>query len=218
MAAPTPTVPQAPTAQQQLIVDMGTRCRRLMQILGELTELHTRVDPPERQSTSETETVLRLRKAYHHIRAVTGWPVDTLILHAMGPDIRTAQAHLRPIVAEFLDDSDDSGSAASVRRNRESNRELLEAICHPTPQVLTKPKHLGGLAPGGHVMSLATLFVVLAELSCNYNTALGTLTQEPDGDEATALLGLMQQAQVELDSAPIEQIFEALGDGESGNA
>ena len=216
MTEPTPSVPPA---QQQLIIELGSRCRRLIQVLSELAALHTRVDRPE-HSDPVAETALRLRKAYHHIRAVIGWPVNDLILHAMGPDVRSAQAHLRPIVAEFLDEPSRAGRPDAVRPSRDSNRKLLEALCHPSPQVLIRPQHRGGLAPGGHVMNLATVFLLLAELACNYNTALGALTQALDSGETSTLLDLMQRAQVEIDSAPIDQLVESLNaqDNKAGNS
>ena len=141
MTEQTQTASELPPEQLQLVLDLGSRCRRLIQVLSELTQLHIRIDQPEGQPNPETDTALRLRKAFHHIRAVTSWPVDTLILHAMGPDIRTAQAHLHPIISEHLDDSANAPNTAFAHRNRE----LLEALSHPTPQVLIRPKSVSGL-------------------------------------------------------------------------
>ncbi len=127
---------EGPPAQDRVVVDLGSRCHRLKQVLSELTALHIRIDLPERQLNPDSETALRLRKAYYHIRAVVGWPVDTLILHVVGPDVRAAQSHLYPIVSRFLHEPTDAGSTTSARRNHKSSRTQLVAFSHPSPQVL----------------------------------------------------------------------------------
>ena len=198
------------TAQNQVAIELGSRCHRLKQILSELSELHVQIDRPERQPDLDADTALRLRKAYHHIRAVIGWPVDTLILHAMGPDIRTAQSHLYPIVTRFLHEPTTIGDTDPVRGNFEFSRKLLEAFSHPSPQVLIRSRHQGGLAPGSVIECLTTLFKLLAELAVNYYSALEALAHDLGNGDSAALHEVFQRIHDEIEPAPIDDILEAI--------
>lgn len=209
MPEPSPPVPGHSTAQDQVALELASSCHRLKQILIDLIELHAQIDQPE-QITDRDLTALRLRKAYHHIRAVIGWPVDTLILHAMGPDIRAAQSHLYPIVSQYLHESNGGNEPATARGNLEFSRTLLEAFSHPSPQVLIRRRHQGGLAPGYIIECLATLAILLAELTDNYCTALGALAQELGNGDSAALLEVFQRIGNEIDSIPIADDLEAL--------
>ena len=96
MTAPSPQPADA-------VVALHAGCRRWLALLSELTALHVAIDTPERQPGGADEDIsLRLRKAYFHVVAVLDWPIDTLIVHVMGPEIRTAMRHLTPIVSGFM--------------------------------------------------------------------------------------------------------------------
>ena len=195
-------------------MELASRCQRLMQALSKLTRLHAQIDQPE-QLTDRDVTALRLRKAYSHVKAVIGWPVDTLILHAMGPDIRAAQSHLHPIVSQFLYGSDDGDDATSARDSVKFSRPLLEAFSHPSPQVLIRRRHQGGLAPGSVIECLATLAILLAELAGNYCTALCALAQELGNGDSAALLEVLQRIGNEIDSMPSYDVLEAATSNEA---
>lgn len=90
-------------SRQEAVRRLYSDCNAELGCLRKLNAIHLTIDYPERTGTnSETELVLRLRKVFFHIRAVTNWPVDTDILHVMGPDIRAAMEHLDPIVVENM--------------------------------------------------------------------------------------------------------------------
>lgn len=151
-------------------------CCQCLGFLSELTAIHTAIDEPERSvPENDSDVSLRLRKAYFHITAVLCWPIDTLIVHVMGPDIRTAQRHLDPIVSEFLHDASSGEGPDAERRSRKASTSLLGAVCHPTPQILIHSRHVGGLAPQDPIPCLAALLVMLAALVVNYCTALQAL-------------------------------------------
>ena len=209
-------LPGRSTTQDQVAVGLASSCYRLKQILSELTELHVRIDQPERQPGLHADTALRLRKAYHHIRAIIGWPVDTLILHAMGPDIRAAQSHLYPIVISFLHEPGYPDDLAPVRGNFELSRELLDAFSHPSPQVLLRPRHLGGLEPGSVIERMATLFRLLGELALNYCTALDALANELGNGDSTELIEMSQRIHAEIESTPIAYALEAAIGNDAG--
>ena len=81
-------------------------CRQWLVLLSEFVAMHTTIDAPAQQASDvNTDISFRLRKAYFHVDAILAWPIDTLIVHVMGPEIRTALRYLEPIVSEFLQDS-----------------------------------------------------------------------------------------------------------------
>ena len=126
--------------EAEMVLTSG--CEALIGLLMELQALHGAMDGPERTlAESEAEEVLRLRKVYFHVQAITSWTVETHVLHVMAPDIRAAQEHLYPLTLEDLYDNDKQ-SASNARRKRDR---ILDPLSHPTPMILIYRPHLGGL-------------------------------------------------------------------------
>ena len=181
-------------------------CRRWLVLLSELTVLHVAIDTPERQAAAADEGIsLRLRKAYFHVAAVLDWPIDTLIVHVMGPEIRTAMRHLTPIVSEFLYDLTSTGATRTSQRPAEASRRLLDAVSHPTPQVLIHPRHLGGLAHAEPGPCLTLLYGLLADLTFSYATALGALAERLNDSKMQDITAIIVRCGEELASVPVHE-------------
>ena len=131
---------------------------------------------------SEAEVVLRLRKVFFHVQAVTSWKVGTHLLHVMAPDIRAAQEQLDPLILDDLYEGDKQ-EASSERRERDR---VLAPLSHPTPMILIHPPDLGGLKRD-NVREFLRLYLLLSQLVNAYGLALG----------ATAdILGHSQQSEI----------------------
>ena len=181
-------------------------CCRWVVLLSELTALHVAIDTPERQAAAADEGLsLRLRKAYFHVVAVLDWPIDTLIVHVMGPEIRTAMRHLAPIVSEFLYDPTSSGATRTFERPGEASRRLLETVSHPTPQVLIHPRHLGGLAHAEPGPCFTLLYGLLADLTFSYATALGALAERLNDSKMQDITAIIVRCGEELASVPVHE-------------
>ena len=182
-------------------------CRRWVVLLSELTALHVAIDTPERQAAAADEGIsLRLRKAYFHVVAVLDWPIDTLIVHVMGPEIRTAMRHLTPIVSEFLDDPTSAESTRTSERPGEASRRLLDAVSHPTPQVLIHPRHLGGLAHAEPGPCFTLLYGLLADLTFSYATALGALAERLNDSRVQDVTAIIVRCGEEMASVPVHEV------------
>ena len=186
-------------------------CRQLLAHLSELTAFHLTIDTPERvASEAESATSLRLRKVYFHIQAVMSWPIDTLIVHVMGPDIRTAQRHLEPIATEFLSSPSSRVRTNDSERMRDTSSSLLDAVSHPTAQTLILPRHRGGLGDTDLIVCLAELVSLLGGLAGNYSAALGKLTDEFGISETPELLDIMTRLTDVFASMQLSQVLKPL--------
>ena len=200
---PPPPMTERSSPLRGVELDLYSGCRRWLVLLSELVAKHTKIDAPERRPCDvDADISLRLRKSYFHINAIIAWPVDTLIIHVMGPDIRTAQRQLDPIVSDFLQNPSSATRIRVPRTSHTSSRSLLGSVSHPTPQTLIHPRHLGGLDHAETIPCLAVLFHSLAELTLNYSTALGALADRLDRGDMQELADILARAKDEIASAP----------------
>ena len=66
-------------------------CEQCISCLNELVRVHFEMDPADRLiRTDDEEIVYRLRKVLLHVKAITGWQLDTEVMHVLAPELRTA--------------------------------------------------------------------------------------------------------------------------------
>ena len=199
MTAPSPQPADA-------VVALHAGCRRWLALLSELTALHVAIDTPERQPGGTDEDIpLRLRKAYFHVVAVLDWPIDTLIVHVMGPEIRTAMRHLTPIVSGFMHDPTSTEATRTSQRPVEASRKLLDAVSHPTPQILIHPRHLGGLGHTEPGPCFTSLYGLLADLTFSYAVALGALADRLEAPSGPDITDIIVRCGEEIASVPVHE-------------
>lgn len=194
-------------------------CRQWLVLLSEFVAMHTTIDAPAQQASDvNTDISFRLRKAYFHVDAILAWPIDTLIVHVMGPEIRTALRYLEPIVSEFLQDSSSANGAIAQLERRETSSTLLNVLVHPTTQTLIRSRYRGGLAPGESILCLAELYGLLAKLTINYGVALEALADQFGRGATQELADIMAQVSDEMASAPLNELRECLDLGDSAES
>ena len=149
-------------------------CERWFGYLSELCELHPAFDPPTGR-IAETEHVLRLRKTYFHVRAITRWALDTTyVMHVVLPEIRVARDQLEPILREHLYDG---GSLTGWHDHIPREKTELDAFVHPTPTRLMAPGDVGGFGEADAVLYLARLYMLLIGLAVDYGFALAAVAK-----------------------------------------
>ena len=171
------------SSRQEAELGLRSGCETLIGYLRELQAIHLAMNAPALTAPeSEAEVVLRLRKVFFHVQAVTSWKVGTHLLHVMAPDIRAAQEQLDPLILDDLYEGDKQ-EASSERRERDR---VLAPLSHPTPMILIHPPDLGGLKRD-NVREFLRLYLLLSQLVNAYGLALG----------ATAdILGHSQQSEI----------------------
>lgn len=167
---------------------------------------------------TDTECVFRLRKVLLHVRAITGWELETDTLHVIAPEIRCANEQLqevfkrRPQVlrANYLRDENNS-LFEQMRQNRKTISEIVSPFVHPTFQRLLLPIEHGGLDKPREAACFLNLFGLLMDLSWNYGVSVAYLSQEPKfGKAADSRLVLQRvtSAAATVGALPLGEILE----------
>lgn len=196
-------------SRQEAVEHLHSYCTEALECLRKLNGIHLAIDYPERTvSKSEPECVLRLRKVYFHVRAVTFWTVDTDILHVMAPDIRAARKHLEPIVAEKMH-RDPSHSVLTERRKYAARKEkLLSRFAHPTPQILIQPRDVGGLGKADAILCLCQLSERLIGVVADYGFALGEIADLLDPSKEPGIVEVMDRAGARFALFPRDAVLQ----------
>ena len=175
---------------------LRSACEDSIGLLRELQSIHLAVDGPERApSESEIEEVLRLRKVFYHVQAITYWPIGKYVLHVIAPDIRAAQEQLDPLTLKALFDGDRQ-EAAKVQKERER---VLGPLSHPTPMTLIYPPHFGGFGDDT-LREFLELFQLLGHLVNSYGLALGTVADVLSHSSQPEIVDVIHRATTQLTS------------------
>ena len=121
----------------------------------------------------ETDPILRLRKVYCHVIAITAWSVDSWAIHAMAPDIRAALVQLRSLVLnDVCTEVHEAGETCEVPRCFSAWDGMLAPFSHPTATVLVFFNSIAGFREAD-VRCLRDLCLLLNGLLGCYAIALG---------------------------------------------
>ena len=187
---------------------LHARCERCVGYLSELLAIHLAMDCPTRRPIpSEAESVLRLRKVFFHILALTSWGVDTEVIHVMAPDIRAAKEQLEPIVLGQSSDENDIVDHAMQRRTFSDRNAQLAPFSHPTPAILIFSRDVGGLGEGDAILILSNLNLLLAELVVDYCMGLGVVADALYPSKQSEILDVMNRSGEDFGSLSVKEFL-----------
>ncbi len=196
------------SSRQEAVEHLKAGCERCLEYLRELNTLHLAIDDLERRvDGSEAECVLRLRKVYFHIHAVTSWPLSLDVLHMMGPDLRAATKQLDPIVSSELDGCHNLRGFATQRGYVEEREKQLALLSHPTPVLLVLSRDLGGFGKTDAIVYLLKLYDLLMGLTLEYGLGLGVVAEVLNRPKHSEIIDVINQAQEELASISSKEIL-----------
>lgn len=154
-------------------------CERQLVTFREILRIHNDLLGPLNDIRGdESDALLRLRKVYCHVAAITCWAVDEWSIHVMAPDMRAAFEQLRPLVrAGVCAVAHGPGEECGIPRCFDQWDGELAPYTHPTMTFLT----LVPAAKGDKVRSLVLLCGLLNELLRSYAMALDVETPPEEG-------------------------------------
>ena len=190
-------------------------CEDLIGYLRELQTIHLAMNSSERTAAeSEVCVLLRLRKVYFHVQAITSWKVQKHLLHVAAPDIRAAHEQLDTLKLDHLYGGDNQ-EASRLRRKRDS---ALRPLSHPTPMNLLHPPYLGGL-DSDNIWEFLELYLLLGELVKTYGVALGVIADVLGHSPQSEIIDVFNQATSQLNSVfpeAFRPFIEVDGEGDRG--
>lgn len=154
-------------------------CERQLETFRKLLSIHNDLlGPLSDFRGDESDSLLRLRKVYCHVGAISCWAVDEWSIHVMAPDMRAAFEQLRPLVrAGICAIAHEPGQECGIPRCFDQWDGALAPFTHPTMTFL----NLVPEAKGDKVRSLFLLCGLLNELLRSYAMALDVETPPEEG-------------------------------------
>ena len=210
--------------REQVVDRLRSGCEQCISNLKELILVQFEMDPPDRAIRQDDEEIVyRLRKVLVHVKAITSWQLDTEVMHALAPELRTADEQIdmvwKKLPKEQLIDylADDGKSVVGGRDHLfKSAKENLSSYIHPTPQRLILGKELGGLGRPEEVRYFVNMFTLLVSLVFRYAVTLGFLSQTLGGRKEGAIASVLMMSTKELDSIPIADCLRFVAKAEPG--
>ncbi len=176
---------KGPHTREDAVERLRSGCEQCISCLEDLLRVHFEMDPADRVIYQDDEEIVyRLRKVLLHVKAITGWQLDTEVMHVLAPELRSATEQIdlvwkklpREELLEFL--ADDGKSVAGGRdKVFKSGKEILSTYIHPTPQRLIHRKELGGLGRPDEVRCFINLIMSLSGLVFRYGVSLDFMSQ-----------------------------------------
>ena len=178
---------------------LRSACDGCISCLNELVNIHLVSDPPDRLiEPTDLDYILRLRKALHHVKAITGWTLDTDVMHVMAPEIREALDQIDRVWEEAahdleLDDIVHNQWLKTVRLRAKAHRGTLSAYVHPSPQRLLLRKEDGGLLPGDDRRYYLILLDLLFHVTFRYAISLAYLSRRLGDSQLSPTTSVVQR-------------------------
>ena len=158
---------------REVLKQLAEACDRQIEALQEIRKMHEDLfGPLDTESGEESDSLLRLRKVYCHVIAITSWRLDRWVFHVMAPDIRAALEQLRPLVRETCKEVHEPKEQCKVSRYFDNLDDLLTPLIHPSGVNLICLPEANGAFGGGGVRLLSSLCLSLHCLLTNYATTL----------------------------------------------
>ena len=153
---------------REVLKQLAEACDRQIEALQEIRKMHEDLcGPLDTESGEESDSLLRLRKVYCHVIAITSWRLDRWVFHVMAPDIRALE-QLRPLVREI----DEPGEEYRTSRHFDELDAQLAPLSHPSTVNLVCLPEANGAFGGGGVRLLSSLCLSLHCLLTHYAMAL----------------------------------------------
>ena len=188
--------------REEAVERLRSGCEQCIECLKELIRVHFEMDPYDRAICADDEEIVyRLRKVLLHVKAIAGWQLDTMVMHVLAPEIRTADEQIdlvwkklpREELSEYL--SDNGKSVVGGRdKTFKSGKAVLSSYIHPTPQRLLLGKELGGLGKPDEVRCFIDLFMLLTGLVFRYGVSLGFMSRLLSGGKEGSIAAVMSKA------------------------
>ncbi len=155
-------------------------CERQLVAFREVLRIHNDLLGPLNDIRGdESDSLLRLRKVYCHVGAITCWAVDELSTHVFAPDMRAAFEQLRPLVrAGVCAIAHEPGEECGIPRCFDQWDGQLAPFTHPTMTFLNMVPE----ANGDKVRSSFLLCGLLNELLRSYAMALDVEKSPEEGE------------------------------------
>ena len=154
---------------QEILKQLAKACDRQLEALRETREMHEDLfGPLDAEPREESVSLLRLRKVYCHVIAITAWRLDPWVFHVIAPDIRAALGQLRFLVREM----DEPGEEHRTSRHFDELDSQLAPLSHPTTVNLVCLPEANGAIRGGGVRFLYSLCLSLHCLLTHYATTV----------------------------------------------
>ena len=186
-------------------------CEQCLSCLKELSRVQLEMDPHDRAiGAADDEMVYRLRKVLLHVKAITGWHLDTEVIHILAPELRAADEQIdqvwkkvpREELSEYL-----AKDGKTVRAGRDTmfraGKEILSLYIHPTPQRLGLGKEVGGLGRPDKVLCFANLLMLLSGLVLRYGISLDFMSQRLSGGNERSIAAAILKASGAVGSASV---------------
>ena len=190
-------------------------CEQCLSCLKDLSRVQLEMDPHDRAITAaDDEMVYRLRKVLLHVKAITGWHLDTEVIHVQAPELRAADEQIDQIwkkvpreeLSEYLTRDGKTIEARRVTMFK-AGKEILSSYVHPTPQRLALGKELGGLGRTDEVRFFANLLILLYGLVFRYGISLSLMAQRLSGGNERLVAAAMLKATGAMGSISMADCF-----------
>ena len=157
---------------REVLEQLAEACDRQLEILRETRKMHEDLfGPLDTEPGEESDSLLRLRKVYCHVIAITAWRSDQWVFHVMAPDIRAALEQLRPLSLKAFHELCGPGDNKAPRSFDELDK-LLAPFTHPTLMNLLWLPEANGASVRGGIRLLSSLCISLNCLLTCYAFAL----------------------------------------------
>lgn len=190
-------------------------CEQCLSCLKELSRVQLEMDPHDRAiAAADDEMVYRLRKVLLHVKAITGWHLDTEVIHVQAPELRAADEQIDQIwkkvprdeLSEYLARDGKTVEAGRVTMFK-AGKEILSSYVHPTPQRLWLGNELGGLGRTDEVRCFANLLMLLNGLVFRYGISLDLMSQRLSGGNERSIAAAMLKATRAMGSVSMADCF-----------
>lgn len=202
--------------RQEAVHRLRSGCEQCISCLKDLLSVHFDMDAADRVICPDDEAIVyRLRKVLLHVRAITGWELDSEVMHVLAPELRTADQQIDLIwkklpKAELSDYLADGGKSVAGGRGKlfKSQKKILSSFIHPTPQRLLLGKELGGLGSPDEVRCFIDLFTLLSSLVFRYAEALLFLSHLQGARKESSITPVLMKASAQFGSISPADCFK----------
>lgn len=189
--------------------------------LENIVAVHLEIDPLSRIiEADDDECFYRLRKVRLHVQAITGWHMNSDLMHLIAPEFRCADEQLGKVFKNLPDSFrvnylGERGTVAGHFRQRAKElREIISSIVHPTPQRLLMPIERGGFYEKKELPSLFFILWMLMDLALNYADSVAYLSEKStieNAPQVTPAYHRLKSLSTVFEHFPFNEISRAVG-------
>ena len=160
-------------SEEEVARHLTEACDRQLEALRETWKAHENLlGPLDTERGGESVPLLRLRKVYCHVIAITAWYLDEWAFHVMAPDIRAALQQLRPLALGSNKELLGPEKQNDLSRHFDELDNLLSPLTHPTLMNLACLPEANGAFTNGRIKRMYYLCFSLHCLLTHYAATL----------------------------------------------